>query len=60
MVVLSCVRFFLPPRFRVERLLFLDSFADFFAKPTSRLRADIHAEKLFKNPARMAKRHPTP
>jgi hypothetical protein len=41
-------------------VLFLDLFADVFAKPTGCLGTDVHAEKIFEHSTRMAKWHPPP
>ena len=57
----SCrVGFFLPGLLGLGRLLFLNPFADFFAKPAGCFWADGDPEQIFEHPAGMPKRHPTP
>ena len=57
--VLSLVCLFLPRQVRFGSLLLLDSAADFFAQPTSRLPADMDSQEIGQHLAGMAKRHPT-
>ena len=52
--------FFLPGLFGLGRLLFLNPFANFLAKPAGCFWTDGDPKQLSENPTRMPKWHPTP